>query len=68
MYGKTGTSVTNGTLGLCWYVGFLEAGDTTTYFAMNVEGEKMWLEWTKDKRHEATLEALRELEVIPSTP
>jgi len=43
--GKTGTASPTPTRDLAWLVGYVEAGDRTWYYALNMEGEEVWDRW-----------------------
>jgi beta-lactamase class D len=62
--GKTGTAEVTPTRELGWLVGYLERGENTYYFALNMEGERVWEEWPPRKRKQLVLSILRALNAI----
>ena len=61
LFGKTGTSEVTPTRENGWIVGWLEGEDPAhrTYYAINMEGERVWEEWPPRRRHELALQVLR---------
>lgn len=65
LYGKTGTSRVTATRENGWIVGWVESAADTAYFAINMEGERVWEAWPPQRRHDLALEVLREVGVLP---
>jgi beta-lactamase class D len=64
--GKTGTVSVTPTRELAWLVGFVERGEHTWLFALNVEGEQVWEQWGPPAARLALVRAiLQELQVLP---
>ena len=61
--GKTGTAEITPTRELGWLVGYLERGENVYYFALNMEGERVWEEWPPRKRKQLALNILGRLGV-----
>lgn len=62
--GKTGTANVTPTRELGWLVGFVERGSQVAFFALNIEGERVWEDWPPHRRQELVLRLLSELEVV----
>ena len=62
--GKTGTADVTPTKELGWLVGFLERGEAVYFFALNMEGERVWEDWPPHQRKELVRRLLTELGVI----
>lgn len=65
LYGKTGTSEVTPTRENGWIVGWAESPVDTAYFAIDMEGERVWEAWPPQRRHDLALEVLREVGVLP---
>lgn len=63
--GKTGTADVTETKELGWLVGYLERGKDVYFYALNMEGERVWEEWPPAKRAALVREILTELGLIP---
>lgn len=67
--GKTGTFVAaegappEPQLG--WLVGYVERGDRTTIFALNISGDRIWEDYPRPKRIELARTLLRGLDILP---
>jgi beta-lactamase class D len=59
--GKTGTVAVTSTRELGWLVGYLERNDNVYFYALNMEGERVWEEWPPRKRQQLVLAILRQL-------
>lgn len=62
--GKTGTAEVTPTRELGWLVGYLERGSDVYYYALNMEGERVWEEWPPRKRKALVMRLMRALKVI----
>jgi beta-lactamase class D len=51
--GKTGTGNVGGGKMIGWLVGFATVRGDLYYYALNVEGERVWEEWQRERRVEA---------------
>jgi beta-lactamase class D len=63
--GKSGTAEVTATRELGWLVGFLERGDETVFYALNIEGERVWEDWPPQKRPALVRRLLGELDLGP---
>ena len=63
--GKTGTAEVTPTRELGWLVGTVERGESTYYYALNMEGERVWEEWPPQKRKGLVVRLLRALDILP---
>lgn len=64
--GKTGTADVTPTRELAWLVGYVERGEDTFFFALNVEGEQVWEQWgNPGARLSLVRRILQQLDVIP---
>jgi beta-lactamase class D len=66
LYGKTGTSEVTATRENGWIVGWLERDSGADYYAINIEGERVWEEWPPPRRHELALQVLRDAGSLPA--
>lgn len=66
--GKTGTAEVTSTKELGWLVGFVERHGTLEYYALNMEGERVWEDWPPQKRTILVQTILDRLEMMPRTP
>jgi len=64
--GKTGTANVTQTRELGWLVGYLETEEGRSYYALNIEGERVWEDWPPQKRADLVRRLLAELSIIPS--
>jgi len=62
--GKTGTAEVTPTRELGWLAGYLERGDDTFYYVLNMEGERVWEESPPQKRKNLVLKILRTLGIL----
>lgn len=62
--GKTGTAELTPTRELGWLVGYIERGDAVWFYALNMEGERVWEDWPPSRRLELVRTILRELRII----
>lgn len=62
--GKTGTADVTPTRELGWLVGWVEAGGETYFYALNMEGERVWEDWPPRKRTQLVRTLLGEMGVI----
>ncbi len=62
--GKTGTAELTATKELGWLVGYVERGDAVYFYALNMEGERVWEDWPPSKRLELVGAILQELGVL----
>ena len=65
LHGKTGTSEVTPTRENGWIVGWVEARGGTWYWALNMEGERVWEDWPPRARLGLVRVILRDLGVIP---
>lgn len=68
--GKSGTFEVSPTREVGWLVGYVERetaerGGKVAFYALNMEGERVWEDWPPRKRAELTREILRELGALP---
>lgn len=63
--GKTGTGELTQTRELGWLIGFVEIGQATHFYVLNMEGERVWEEWPPQKRIDLVKAILREQNVLP---
>lgn len=67
--GKTGTADVTPTRELAWLVGYVEREGAPWFFALNMEGERVWEQWgSRAARLSLVRSLLRELAVIPPEP
>ncbi len=64
LYGKTGTAEVTPTRELGWLVGFVEREGAVAYFALNMEGERVFEDWPPGKRKDLVLAILRRLDAL----
>jgi beta-lactamase class D len=62
--GKTGTAEVTPTRELGWLVGFVETGDRVVFYALNMEGERVWEDWPPHERTDLVRQLLAELGVL----
>jgi beta-lactamase class D len=62
--GKTGTAEVTPTRELGWLVGYLQRDDRVWYYALNMEGERVWEEWPPRKRKDLVIRIFRALGVL----
>lgn len=62
--GKTGTGEVTATRELGWLVGMVEAGGSVQYYALNMEGERVWEDWPPQQRKVLVTAILRAMQVI----
>lgn len=62
LYGKTGTGRIDGQDVNGWFVGFIETGDHTYFFAANIGADK---DATGSRAAEITMEILKDINIIP---
>ena len=63
--GKTGTAELSEERELGWLVGYVERAGKVYYYALNVEGEDVFEEWSRERRREVAKRILRDLDVLP---
>jgi beta-lactamase class D len=66
--GKTGTANVTPTRELGWLVGFVECGDNVAFYALNLEGERVWEDWPPQKRTDLVLRLLDALGITDTRP
>lgn len=59
--GKTGTAEVTPTRELGWLVGFVECRDDVDFYALNMEGERVWEDWPPQKRTDLVVRLLETL-------
>lgn len=64
--GKSGTWEVTATREFAWHVGYLERRGGVYYYALNMEGERVWEDWPPARRVELVVAILAELGVLPA--
>ncbi len=65
--GKTGTMELTQTRELGWLVGYIERGASVDFFALNMEGERVWEDWPPSRRVPLVLEMLHATGLPPAS-
>jgi beta-lactamase class D len=63
--GKSGTLDLTAGRELTWHVGYIERGRRVWFYALNMEGDRVWEDWPPRRRVELVCEICGELGVIP---
>ena len=56
--GKTGTAEVSHTSELGWLVGYVECGESVAFYALNLEGERVWEDWPPQERADLVVRLL----------
>lgn len=64
--GKSGTLSVTPTRELAWHVGYVERAGRVWFYALNMEGDRVWEEWPPRRRVDLVLDICRRLGVLPS--
>lgn len=62
--GKSGTYEMTATREFAWHVGYVERGTHVWFYALNMDGERVWEDWPPKRRVELVEQICRELGVI----